>query len=208
MTRRPGWLTALTIGLLLTPALGAAQAAMPATEASNVSPPLASISEVLPAPQQGLLSGMHATNQFEMTLGSAAAERAGREAVRRYGDRLLRDHRLADRILTSLSRDQNIPLWPVDRLPDVVEHQVAMQKGEQLQRLRGAAFDEMYLAMMVEGHGKAIGTLEQRVTTLDDGELKQFISRMLPILRQHLELATRLQQGVSKVDLAGRGAGQ
>jgi len=66
---------------------------------------------------------------------------------------------------------------------------LAMQR---LKTLHGAAFDSAFANAMVDGHNKAISMLENAQTTVQNADLRSFITSTLPTLREHLRLALAL----------------
>lgn len=92
-----------------------------------------------PSPPQVVLSTMHQVNQLEMRLAQAAEERGTAEAVRRYGDRLFRDHRFADTKVTALAGKLGVDLLPPPQLPAAPKLKMFQQQAQQLQQASGAA---------------------------------------------------------------------
>jgi putative membrane protein len=73
--------------------------------------------------------------------------------------------------------------------------QDGMQEHQQLQRLstlRGTQFDAEFANFMAQGHDKAIKMLEQAQSTVQNAQLKTFITSTLPTLRTHLQVAQSL----------------
>jgi predicted outer membrane protein len=77
--------------------------------------------ERAPQPQRDLamqaetrvLNLMRMSNQAEIRAAEIVLERTSSDTVRRFADRLLRDHRLADERLDSVAESKGIPLAPV-----------------------------------------------------------------------------------------------
>jgi len=63
---------------------------------------------------------------------------------------------------------------------------------EQLASHTGKSFDETYMNHEVQCHTKALAKFEKASRDLPDGELKQFVNRTLPTLREHLAMAQRM----------------
>ena len=61
-----------------------------------------------------------------------------------------------------------------------------------LESTSGVAFDRLYLRQMALDHQKAVRTFETAAQTLQDPELKQFVSRTLPKLREHKQQVEQL----------------
>ncbi len=144
------------------------------------------------SPPQVVLSTMHQMNQLEMQLGKLAEQKGATEDVRRFGDRLYRDHQFADGKVTSLATAQQLELLPADQLPAAPKLKDAMQKAQQLTQMSGAGFDSMFLQMMIQTHEMATSMLGDALPNLPAGPVHDLVSRLLPILRQHLALARDL----------------
>ena len=63
---------------------------------------------------------------------------------------------------------------------------------EQLAGFTGKSFDDAYMNHEVQCHSKAVTKFEKASRDLPDGELKQFVDRTLPTLREHLAMAQRM----------------
>src|SRR5919197_2997748 len=57
-----------------------------------------------------VLSKMHEANQMEIQAGQLAMERGAAEGVRRYGDVLFRDHRMADKMGDDLAKRRGLEI--------------------------------------------------------------------------------------------------
>lgn len=73
----------------------------------------------------------------------------------------------------------------------------SMAAIQQLQTLRGAAFDTAFANAMVNGHNKAISMLETAQNQVQRQEVRMLIANTLPTLRQHLQLAQALTTGAT-----------
>jgi putative membrane protein len=60
-----------------------------------------------------------------------------------------------------------------------------------LDTLKGSAFDREYVTTMIEAHKKNIANTEAMQPNAT-GELKAFIDKMLPVMREHLAKAEAL----------------
>jgi putative membrane protein len=158
-----------------------------------------------PSPPQVVLSTMHQMNEMEMQVGRLAAEGGEAEAVRRYGDRLYRDHRFADRKVTALAQARELELLPPPRLPAGPKLEPMMQKAQQLGQMSGSEFDRMFLQMMVQSHEMAVSMLGDALGNLPEGEVRTLVSRLRPILQQHLDLARAIQSDLGIGSNAGGG---
>jgi putative membrane protein len=73
------------------------------------------------------------------------------------------------------------------------EHKATLDK---LRGLKGAEFDREFANAMVQDHQKAIDKLTNARTRISgNAELTAFIDKLLPVLKQHLAMAEKLQSG-------------
>lgn len=96
---------------------------------------------------------------------------------------------------------QRAESYPRDQYPrDTTQGQMqgqdqGAQEHAQLQRLstlQGTQFDAEFANFMAQGHDKAIKMLEQAQSTVQNAQLKTFITSTLPTLRTHLQVAQSL----------------
>jgi len=150
----------------------------------------------------------------EVELGKMASERAGNPAVKRFGQMMVKDHTKAGDELKGIAGEYGIQ--PTPTIDD--QHHDLMNK---LSKLRGPEFDREYISAMVDGHENAVDRLEGRVDSIaplkdritNKGEAdKQVVAEKsdnapkasinawaasaLPIVRQHLDEAKRLDDQV------------
>lgn len=73
------------------------------------------------------------------------------------------------------------------------EHQQMLQR---LQSARGAEFDRLYMDMQVQAHQKAVEMFTGYSQHGDNAELKQWASKTLPALQQHLQRAQQIHRSL------------
>jgi len=66
--------------------------------------------------------------------------------------------------------------------------------------LSGAEFDRAFINHMVMGHEKAISKFETASENLQDADLKKYAQKTLPVLREHLRMAQKLQSKLGWAD--------
>jgi putative membrane protein len=69
---------------------------------------------------------------------------------------------------------------------------------DNLRKLKGAEFDREFTRAMVEDHQMAIDRLSSARSTTGDPELRNLIDKLLPTFKQHLGMAQKLRDLVSK----------
>lgn len=80
--------------------------------------------------------------------------------------------------------------------PSVAGHGKADQAMSKLQEKTGAEFDKAFAEHALMDHQKDIGKYQQASQDLNDPELKAYIGKTLPVLRQHLEMARKAGSAV------------
>src|SRR5437762_10483189 len=92
--------------------------------------------------EQDLASRIHQTHQMEMEMARLAASNAAEPKIRAYGERLLRDHQVADKRIVAYANDRKLtlttsePALDADREHAQHEHAVL----EKLRAMKGAEF--------------------------------------------------------------------
>ncbi len=131
------------------------------------------------------LAEVHRSNELSMQLGRLAARRGGSGLVRRYGDRVERDHRECDHRLFKLARRRNLA---VDELAPDARQELAIQR---LRALNGVDFDRLFAEVMAQEHEDQERRLGQALAAPD---VRRLASQLLPLVRQNEELARYLQR--------------
>jgi putative membrane protein len=128
----------------------------------------------------------------EVALGKLAMDHAQSADVHAFGQRMMEDHGKVNAQVLSLAHTKQVEL-PTEVPAD------AKQVAEQLAGLSGAAFDRAFMKGMVADHEKAIGAFEAEAKSGGDKDLRQFAAQTLPMLRDHLALARRIQAALKGV---------
>ncbi|CAO3428243.1 DUF4142 domain-containing protein [Azospirillum doebereinerae] len=183
-------LTAATVVLLATPAIGMAQQPNPTT------PPAASNTQAAPA--QGQLSPQDRTfvekaamsDQFEIQAGKLATEKAQKAEVKTLGRNMVTDHGKTAETMKALAKTKSVAL------PTALdaEHK---QKLDQLGGLSGAAFDSAYVQGQLDAHRTAVALFDGQIKEGRDNDLKQFAQKTLPTLQEHLHHVQTLLPSVA-----------
>jgi putative membrane protein len=121
--------------------------------------------------------------QAEIELGRLAQKNSNDADVKKYAERMVKDHTAAAAQLQKVATQENLAL------PKELDAQHQAVK-EKLSKLKGEEFDAAYAAEMAKGHDKAVALFESasQSTSLPAG-LKQFAATTLPTLKEHREMA-------------------
>jgi putative membrane protein len=132
----------------------------------------------------------------EVELGQLAASKGSNDAVKQFGQKMADDHGKANDELKSLAQQKNITL-PTE--PDAK----AKAEKARLEKLSGEAFDKAYMSHMVTDHKKDVAEFKKESNSGKDSDVKQWASKTLPTLEDHLKLA---EDTASKVGATGKSA--
>ncbi|MBX9602745.1 MAG: DUF4142 domain-containing protein [Bryobacteraceae bacterium] len=122
---------------------------------------------------------------FEVEAGRLAARQANAQKIKDFGNRMVKDHTAVNRELKQWARSNKMTL------PATMggEHQQHLRK---LRSARGADFDRQYMMMMAEDHQKDVALFETQAGSGSNSDLKNFASKHLPSLREHLRMAREI----------------
>lgn len=126
----------------------------------------------------------------EIAAGKLAQQKSKNEAIRKFGEQLIRDHTAANEKMAAASGQPAMP--PPDPM-----HQRAMEK---LQALDGDAFDRAWLEQMDKDHAMTIALFENATRSEQTSQqTKDLAQANLPVLRDHAQTVRRLmQEGVAR----------
>jgi putative membrane protein len=153
-------------------------------------------------------------NLKEIRLGEAAQSNSQNTAVQDFGKHMVRDHsRLNDRLVKIAAAEGlqlpatntfYIPVTaPVEKQATQLLAETPQQKLQDAQldvqnlaSLSGPDFDQAYATAMVKGHGMALQEFQDASTSLTDEQLKRYAERGVRAIRDHYEMAQKLQSEV------------
>lgn len=126
----------------------------------------------------------------EVALGRLAQKNGSSESVKRFGSQMVADHGKSSNELAALAKTLGVdmPSGPTGK------HLEAIRR---LENLKGVQFDQVYAQQMIADHVATVGLYEKQEKTGNSAELKAFVTRTLPTLREHLNMAQALL-GASK----------
>jgi putative membrane protein len=137
---------------------------------------------------------------MEVQVGQLAQGKASDPNVKSFAETLVKDHSAANNELVQLANSKHV------ELPAAPSH--GQRKDiEKMGKLSGKDFDKQFVAMGVKDHEKDIKKFEKASGKAKDPQLKAWIDKTLPTLRQHLAQAQKLQQGNDAAAMGNRGAG-
>ena len=132
--------------------------------------------------EQSFLNEAARGGMMEVELGRVATQNESNDRVKEFGQRMVDDHSKANDDLKGLASRENVTL------PTAVSKDEQKQI-DRLSKLHGAAFDKAYMQAMLQDHEKDVAKFRQESKTASDPDVKDFASRTLPTLEEHLRMA-------------------
>lgn len=132
-------------------------------------------------PDQSFAEKAAAAGIAEVDAAKLALQKTHDAKVRRFAERMVRDHTKANRKLEAVARKEDIKL---PNAPDSADQQ-AMTR---LQGLSGKDFDDVYLQNQLTAHQQAVALFTGESQSGNDAALKSFATATLPTLREHLKM--------------------
>jgi putative membrane protein len=124
----------------------------------------------------------------EVKLGELAALKGKRDAVKKFGQRMITDHTKITDTLKSLALLNGITLQ--DQL-DAAHAGVV----DRISTLEGDQFDKAYIDEMVKEHKEDLGEFREEAKTANDQDLKALVAKTILIIKLHLQHIEKVAGG-------------
>jgi putative membrane protein len=121
----------------------------------------------------------------EVELGKLATKRASSEEVKKFGQRMVDDHTRAGDQLKEIASSKGV------QVPQQLSAKDKLTK-ERLAKLSGEQFDKAYMADMVKDHTQDVADFQRESKAGTDSDVKEFASKTLPTLEDHLRQAKKI----------------
>lgn len=125
-------------------------------------------------------------NMAEIQAGQMAAQKGTSSEVKSFANQMVSDHGKAGDELKSLASNKAVTL-PAET---DAEHKAAADKLSKT--AAGLSFDRAYMEAMVKDHEKAASVFEKTSKDAKDPDLKNWASKTLPTIQNHLKMAKDL----------------
>jgi putative membrane protein len=136
---------------------------------------------------------------FEVQSGQLAANKASDDKVKQFASKLVEDHQSANNELKELASTKGLEL-------PAAPSRSQRREIEKLGKESGSRFDQDFAKAEVKDHEKDIKQFEKASGKVKDPDLKAWIDKTLPHLREHLAMAKDLPEaGKHKNDAAAMG---
>jgi putative membrane protein len=127
------------------------------------------------------------SDMYEIESSRIALQKTQNAGIRRYADMMIKHHQKTT--ADTLAAARKAGLNPAPPVPDAG---ITASLGE-LQAATGADFDRMYLGQQVPAHQAALDLHQSYAAGGDQPALKATGKKAVPIVKQHLAAAQRMQ---------------
>ena len=171
----------------------AASSSDPAAAAryGNPASPMSSTTSQLSSSDESFLRKAAAGGAAEVELGNLAKDKATDPDVKQFAEKMVTDHTKANDELKRLAEKKGVA---ISDMPD----SKSKREMDRLSKLSGADFDKAYAKLMVSDHEKDVSEFQKESKDARDPEVRDFASRTLPTLQDHLRMAQEDNSKVAK----------
>lgn len=128
------------------------------------------------------------SDMTEIKTSQLAQERGASDSVKQYGQMMITEHTKSTKELTALAGQKEVTL-PQELAP---KQQALYDK---LSKLSGKEFDREYLAGQKMAHAETAAFFQDQLQKGKDEDVKQFATKVLPVVKKHEEVASGLSSG-------------
>jgi putative membrane protein len=162
------------------------------TVSGNQSPPTTKAAAAARDADAQFATHVAQANMAEVALGKLAQEKAQRDDVKNFAQKMVDEHTKAEQDLEGVASKNDLTL-PQDMS--------AQQKTQQdrLSKLDGPQFDRAYMRMMVMDHTRVGNALQHESRKVSaNRDLKDYATRMYPGVSDHLTMAKTITAELAK----------
>jgi putative membrane protein len=131
------------------------------------------------------------SGRLEVELSDLALQRSTNKDVKELATMLKDDHEKAIADLKKISVDAKAGSGSGHEADDMGKDH---SRIEEFSDLKEGEFDKEYVKTTIRNHEESIETSEHAMKETENPEIRRFAESLLPVLKQHLEHAQRLQE--------------
>jgi putative membrane protein len=137
---------------------------------------------------QDFVTKASTANMFEIESSKLAQDKAHRDDVKAFADRMVEDHTKTGDKLEEVLADSNQNIKPANALDN--KHQKLMNK---LKATSEDKFDAEYVKIQTDAHKEAVGLFSDYSKSGSNTALKDFATETLPTLQEHWDHVRELK---------------
>ena len=132
------------------------------------------------------------SDMYEIEAGKIATQKGQSDAVKQYGQKMTEMHTQTSNELKSIVEAEKINVQLPTKLDD--KHQKMI---DDLNEAKPEDFDDTYIDQQESAHGTAVDLFEDYAESGDNGAVKAFAAKTLPVIKDHLKEAEKLDDATS-----------
>ncbi len=148
--------------------------------------------EPLSGPDTQFLAAAIREGMAEVEISKTAAQKASSPEVKKFAERMVKDHSAANERLMALAEKHKIEAEGTYGTPPLETPEGEKAERRDLSKLSGQEFDRAYASDAVEDHERAVNLFREAAKNSQDKEVSELAAAMLPALEEHLRMAQAL----------------
>jgi len=143
---------------------------------------------MVPGDEKAFMERMHYVNQMEIKLAQLAQKNSNNPDVKSFADAMQKEHTALDQKLMAQAQQNGMKLADMPKpMNDVEKKAMAADKAlmEELQALKGDAFDSCYMASQVGDHDETLGKLMAGQQALSGSPSAPLITEAMQSVAKH-----------------------
>jgi putative membrane protein len=121
----------------------------------------------------------------ELKAGEMALQKGNDAKVKSFAQRIIDDHNKASKDLEELASRKG---WTLSKTID----DKCQKELDRLSSMTAQGFDQAFVEGQIKGHEEAIKLFEKESKSGQDADLKEWATKTLPTLREHLQQAKEI----------------
>jgi putative membrane protein len=148
----------------------------------------------------GIAGTINTSNAAEIGTSELAQERAASSDVKSFANDMIKEHRAMQKEADQIAQKNNMAPQPGGQADQM--QQMMTATVDSLKTLKGAQFDQRYMAFQVQSHQTTLDALRRFETQAQNADLKAMITKAIPAVQGHLERAQKIQSGLGGANTA------
>ena len=138
-----------------------------------------------PTDASGFMTAAAESSNAEIAAGKMAVSMTKNAEVKQFAQQMIAEHTKANNDLKPVAEKKSVTL-PTDIN---AEHKAM---AADMSKLSGEAFDKAYMTGQVADHEKTVALLQSQIDGGTDADAKAIATKMLPVVKMHLEMAQKI----------------
>jgi putative membrane protein len=128
-----------------------------------------------------------ADGMAEVKIAELASKKAERADVKEFAQMLIKDHTAANKDLEAVAQKKGVDV-------SAVIDPSSAKDFQSLENYSGKDFDNEFLKLMETDHKKCVSNFESAAKKAEDGDVKDFVNKTLPVIKAHYDKVQSLRK--------------